>query len=321
MNGAKLGTYSQSASTTATITCTAHGLIASDDVYLDFTSGAASNVDDNLYTVIASGITEDQFRVVLPTSRTVTAENVIIYNNEKFSGVIKLEKINIRLDSKLKTITGSLATRAPITGCTYTHLATSLTVTKTSHGVVAGQIIELDYGLTGATYAQTGTSIVVTKTAHGFLATERVMLDFSTGTAFDDYFTISTATANNFTVTATESIASTSGNVTIGQPFKVDSIAGNVINLTNVVSKSASGSTNIDNKGSLVFLTEDRTMNTNREYIDVDAISLSINGTTPLISMYDFADKPNPWHFRVLTFNTAGTAVSTASCSYTIRGF
>lgn len=319
--GAKLGTYTQSG-TTATITCTAHELIASDTVFLDFTSGGGANTYDNTYTV-SSVDDENAFKVIGVPSGSASG-SVAVYNSSKFSGIVKLDKINIRLDSKLKTLTGTIPVRSSITGATYSHSSFGLTVTKTSHGVTAGEIIELDYGLTGATYVQTGTSVVVTKTAHGFLATEKVTLDFTSGSAgipYEDYFTITAATDNYFTVTSTQTIASTSGNVTIGQPFVVQSTTSSTITLTNVVSKTASGSTNIDNKGTIVFMTLDRTMNTAREYIDVDAISLSVNSATPLISMYDFADKPDPWYFRILVFNTSGTATSASACSYTIRGF
>lgn len=320
-NGAKNATYTQSG-TTATITCSSHGLITSDSVFVDFTSGGASNTDDNTYTVTV--IDENSFRVVLPNSRTVSpAQNAIIYS-DKFSGVIKLNKVNIRLDSKLKTLTGTVHTRPPKTSATYSHSGYLLYVTHASHEALAGDIVELDYNLTGATYTQTGTSVVVSKASHGFITGEKVILDFTSGSAgipSEDYFTITGYSSGNFTVTSTQSIANTTGNVSIRQPFKVDSVAGNVLTITNLVSKTTSGSTGIDPVGTCVFLTVDRTSNTEREYIDVDAISLTANSITPIIPVYDLSDKPNPWFFRVLTFTTAGAATSVASCSYTVRGF
>jgi hypothetical protein len=69
------------------------------------------------------------------------------------------------------------------------------------------------------TYSQTGTTVTVTFTAHGFIAGDRVYLDFTTGTAGDAWFTIATAATNTFTVTRTS--ASTSGNVTIYPPVVV----------------------------------------------------------------------------------------------------
>lgn len=69
------------------------------------------------------------------------------------------------------------------------------------------------------TYSQTGTTVTVTFTAHGFIAGDRVYLDFTSGTATDAWFTIATAATNTFTVTRTS--ATTSGNVTIYPPVVV----------------------------------------------------------------------------------------------------
>jgi len=69
------------------------------------------------------------------------------------------------------------------------------------------------------TYSQTGTTVTVTFTAHGFIAGDRVFLDFTSGTATDAWFTIATAATNTFTVTRTS--ATTSGNVTIYPPVVV----------------------------------------------------------------------------------------------------
>jgi hypothetical protein len=63
------GTYTQSASATATITLTNHGLVTGNQVYLEFTSGDA--LDDNgTYAVTVSS--PSVFTVVLPTSRTTS---------------------------------------------------------------------------------------------------------------------------------------------------------------------------------------------------------------------------------------------------------
>ncbi len=67
--------------------------------------------------------------------------------------------------------------------------------------------------VTGATYSQSGTTtITVTKTAHGYVAGNKFWLDFTSGTATDGYYTVVTATTDTFTVTASAS-ATTSGNV------------------------------------------------------------------------------------------------------------
>lgn len=62
------------------------------------------------------------------------------------------------------------------------------------------------------TYSQTGTTITVTKSDHGLKIGENVYLDFLTGAAIDATLPIVSATQNSFTVTAASPIT-TSGNV------------------------------------------------------------------------------------------------------------
>ena len=63
-----------------------------------------------------------------------------------------------------------------------------------------------------ATYSQTGTTVTVTKSDHGLLVGENVYLDFQTGAAIDETLPIVSKTQNTFTVTAS-SAATTSGTV------------------------------------------------------------------------------------------------------------
>ena len=63
-----------------------------------------------------------------------------------------------------------------------------------------------------ATYSQTGTTITVTSTSHGYVAGDKAWLDFTSGNGVDGYYTVVTAAANTFTVTSGTS-ATTSGNV------------------------------------------------------------------------------------------------------------
>ena len=62
------------------------------------------------------------------------------------------------------------------------------------------------------TYSQSGTTITVTKSDHGLLIGESVYLDFLSGAGIDATLTITSVSQNTFTVTAA-SPASTSGNV------------------------------------------------------------------------------------------------------------
>ncbi len=65
-----------------------------------------------------------------------------------------------------------------------------------------------------ATYARSGTTITVTSTSHGIAAGDVVHLDFTSGSAVDGFFTVVTAATNSFTVTSGAS-GTTSGNVTV----------------------------------------------------------------------------------------------------------
>jgi hypothetical protein len=69
---AQTGTYNVPGSTTCTVTITAHGLTTGDRVYLDFTSGTAT---DDSYTVTV--LTANTFTVTV-TSAT-TSGNVTMY--------------------------------------------------------------------------------------------------------------------------------------------------------------------------------------------------------------------------------------------------
>lgn len=65
------------------------------------------------------------------------------------------------------------------------------------------------------TYSQSGTTVTVTATAHGLIAGNSVYSDITTGTAVDGTYTVATVTdANTFTYTAGTSLT-TSGNVTL----------------------------------------------------------------------------------------------------------
>jgi hypothetical protein len=68
------GTYTQSASTTITVTLTAHGLNTGDSVYLNCTTG---NGDSNVYSITKTG--DNTFTVVSPTSET-TSGAVRVYS-------------------------------------------------------------------------------------------------------------------------------------------------------------------------------------------------------------------------------------------------
>ncbi len=65
------------------------------------------------------------------------------------------------------------------------------------------------------TYSQSGTTVTVTATAHGLIAGSVIYADATSGTAVDGTYTVATVTdANTFTYTAGTSLT-TSGNITL----------------------------------------------------------------------------------------------------------
>ena len=82
------------------------------------------------------------------------------------------------------------------------------------------------------TYSQSGTTVTVTATAHGLIAGSSINVDATSGTAVDGIYTVATVTgANTFTYTAGTSLT-TSGNITllrntIRASFNVSSITDN----------------------------------------------------------------------------------------------
>lgn len=55
------------------------------------------------------------------------------------------------------------------------------------------------------------------------------------------------------------------------------------------------------------------------QFLDVQAITVTPHGTTPIMEVIDFTDTPSPTSFKILLFNDSGTRVS-ATASWTIRG-
>ena len=74
------------------------------------------------------------------------------------------------------------------------------------------------------TYSRTGTTVTVTKTSHGLAVNSQVYLDFTSGTAVDGSYQVTAVTANTFTVTTTAS-GTTSGNVTATQWYTDQDVA------------------------------------------------------------------------------------------------
>lgn len=136
------------------------------------------------------------------------------------------------------------------------------------------------YPSQAATYSQTGTTITATFTAHGRLVGQRVHMDFTTGTATDGEYVITSVTANTFTVTSATS-ATTSGNVTL------------------------------DPTGTPAAF--------NVSFVDIQSITVTPAGTAASIAVYNFVDAPNPTGFKILQFNTSGTRIA-GTVGWSVKG-
>jgi hypothetical protein len=316
-SSAKLGTYNiLSESPIITVSCPHHGLVAGDTVLLDFIDGNAQNSSDNSYTI--STVATDTFTVVSSVVEGFSSGNVHVYN-PKFSGLIDLASVNVKLDSKLKTITGTLTPRVPLTATSFSQTANNIVINmpNNNHNLSVDDIIDLSM-YTG-TYSQVGTTITVT-CPHSLAINELVILDFSSGGAKDNVYKIASTTSGSFTVN-TELNLTTSGSVSVSKGIKLTGVAGSELYAKDTVSITRNiSSPTIDINGSLVFVTSDKTISSTPEFIDIDAIVLSANSTQAITAVYDYVDAAKPGFFRVLLFNAAGTRVS-ASCSYTVRGF
>jgi hypothetical protein len=120
---------------------------------------------------------------------TVNASTVAIPNSLSFdSGTLKLDATNNRV------------------GINKTTPATTLDVNGSAN---------LGRDSISATYTQSGTTITISATSHGLLAGDKIYLDFTSGTGVDASTTVtSVSDANTFICTGGTSL-STSGNVTV----------------------------------------------------------------------------------------------------------
>lgn len=139
------------------------------------------------------------------------------------------------------------------------------------------------------TYSQTNTTITVTAASHGWTTGQRVQLQFTSGLAVDGMYIVTGYTQNTFTVTA-------------------------------ATAQTTSGNVDVDNDGSIVYLTEDRTSTGVKTFVDVESITVSANTTSPVYAIYDFVDAPSPLSFKVLLYNSSGTRIS-GTVSYSVRGY
>lgn len=91
---------------------------------------------------------------------------------------------------------------------------TTAKLDATVQGNIAKAWVNFNGNPLSGTYTQAGTTVTVTATAHGMVAGQKFYITISTGTAVSGYYTVVTAATNSFTYTAGTSL-STSGNATL----------------------------------------------------------------------------------------------------------
>ena len=173
-------TYMQNG-TTLVVTKNNHGLFPNDNVYLDISTGSAT---DETLTIISK--TQNTFTLTASNSAT-TSGNVVYHNSTAFNDT-RWRFVRVKLRS-LPTEVAFLAGER-----------------------MADRIVERDSGIT-STYSRSGTTVTVTcSSAHGLSTDNRVFVDVSTGAVISGRYTIEVTSATEFKFT-TIPTGTTSGNL------------------------------------------------------------------------------------------------------------
>jgi len=173
-------TYTQSG-TTLVVTKNNHGLFPNDNVYLDISTGSAT---DETLTIISK--TQNTFTLTASNSAT-TSGNVVYHNSTAFNDT-RWRFVRVKLRS-LPTEVAFLAGER-----------------------MADRIVERDSGIT-STYSRSGTTVTVTcSSAHGLSTDNKVFVDVSTGAVISGRYTIEVTSATEFKFT-TIPTGTTSGNL------------------------------------------------------------------------------------------------------------
>jgi len=173
-------TYSQSG-TTLIVTKNNHGLFPGDDVYLDISTGSAT---DETLTIISK--TQNTFTLTASNSAT-TSGDVVYHNSTEFNDT-RWRFVRVKLRS-LPTEVAFLAGER-----------------------MADRIVERDSGIS-STYSRSGSTVTVTcSSAHGLSTDNRVFVEVSTGAVLSGRYTIEVTSSTQFKFT-TIPTGTTSGNL------------------------------------------------------------------------------------------------------------
>ncbi len=173
-------TYTQSG-TSLVVTKDNHGLFPNDNVYLDISTGSAT---DETLTIISK--TQNTFTLTASNSAT-TSGNVVYHNSTAFNDT-RWRFVRVKLRS-LPTEVAFLAGER-----------------------MADRIVERDSGI-ASTYSRSGSTVTVTcSSIHGLSTDNRVFVDVSTGAVLSGRYTIEVTSATEFKFT-TIPTGTTSGNL------------------------------------------------------------------------------------------------------------
>jgi hypothetical protein len=173
-------TYSQNG-TTLVVTKNDHGLFPGDDVYLDISTGSAT---DETLTIVSK--TQNTFTLTASGSAT-TSGNVVYHNSTAFNDT-RWRFVRVKLRS-LPTEVAFLAGER-----------------------MADRIVERDSGIS-STYARLGSTVTVTcSSAHGLSTDNKVFVEVSTGAVLSGRYTIEVTSPTEFKFT-TIPTGTTSGNL------------------------------------------------------------------------------------------------------------
>ena len=173
-------TYSQSG-TTLVVTKNDHGLFPGDDVYLDISTGSAT---DETLTIVSK--TQNTFTLTASGSVT-TSGNVVYHNSTEFNDT-RWRFVRVKLRS-LPTEVAFLAGER-----------------------MADRIVERDSGIS-STYARSGSTVTVTcSSVHGLSTDNKVFVEVSTGAVLSGRYTIEVTSPTEFKFT-TIPTGTTSGNL------------------------------------------------------------------------------------------------------------
>tara|TARA_Y100001937_G_scaffold125233_1_gene191611 strand:- start:526 stop:2796 length:2271 start_codon:yes stop_codon:yes gene_type:complete len=188
--------YSQSG-TTLIVTKNDHGLFPGDDVFLDISSGSATDE-----TLTIQSKTQNTFTVTASSSAS-TSGNVTYHNSTEFNDT-RWRFVRVKLRS----------------------LPTEVAFLEGER--MADRIIERDPGIS-STYSRSGSTVTVTcSSVHGLSTGNKVFLDVSTGNVPSGRYTIEVTSTTEFKVTTITS-GTTSGNLILSRllrGFRYDDYVG-----------------------------------------------------------------------------------------------